>query len=422
MKGFNQFIRRHWFIIILVIIGAFLRFYRLEASLQFLGDQGRDALVLRNMLVKRDLPFIGPTTSVGSFFLGPFYYYLMAPFLWFANYNPVGPAIANALIGIITIPVIYFVTKEMLSVYAAQLATLLYTFAAVPINETRSTWNPNPMPLAVLGIVFGFFKAKKTKNPRWLYLSALSLGIALQLHYMIVFLAPFILFELINVFREKKLRKHLLIWFLIIVLMMLPLILFEFKNNFLNLTGLKYYLTKNEYGQVDFLQKFRDLKGRSEQAIGMLLGFGEPYSIFREWLTRLIWIPGLYLLFKKATIGYKTIVLWVFFTIATITFYQGRIPPYYLGFLFPAVFILVADLLTRLKGKFKIITFAFIAVFLFFNFQTLSQILTQTGNLKTVRKTASFIKKDIDDKKYQNYNLALLDGTKTTEPQVFAIF
>jgi len=417
-----KFFKKYWFLISLILLGSFLRLYRLEASLQFLGDQGRDAIVLRNMLVNKDLPFIGPTTSVGSFFLGPFYYYLMAPFLWLSNYNPVGPAIANALIGIITIPVIYFVTKEMLSVYAAQLAALLYTFAAVPINETRSTWNPNPMPLAVLGIVFGFFKAKKTKNPRWLYLSAFSLGIAFQLHYMIVLLAPFILFELINVFRQKKLRKYILVWFLIIILMMLPLILFELKNNFLNLTGLKYYLAKNEYGKVDFLQKFRDLKGRSEQVIGMLLGFGEAFSVLRVWITRIIWIPTLLLLFKKPTKGFLTISLWIFLSIISAVFYQGRIPPYYLGFLFPAVFMLTASLLSRLKGKFSLITYIFIVIFLIFNLKTINQIFSQKGNLQSVRKTASFIKKDIDDKNYQNYNLALLDGTKDYRASSFRYF
>ena len=412
LKGFNQFIQRHWFIVILVIIGAFLRLYRLEAALQFLGDQGRDAIVLRNMLVFHDLPFIGPTTSVGNFFLGPFYYYLMAPFLLLSNFNPVGPAIANAFIGIITIPVIYLVTKKMLSVYAAQLAALLYTFAAIPISQTRSTWNPNPMPLVALGIIFGFFNAKKTKKASWLYLSALSLGIALQLHYMIVFLGPFILWQLVSIFQQKKLKKFLPLWVVIIIFTMLPLILFEFKNNFINVKGILDYLNKYDSQAINIWNQFRHLKGRSEQAIGMLLGFGEPYTILREWLTRLIWLPALYLLFKKPSLGLKTITLWLFLTIVTITFFHGRIPAYYLGFIFPAVFILTAYLLSLLKAKLKLITLAFFAIFLFYNSKTLYHDLSQTGNLKSVKTTAQFIKADIDENGHLNYNLSLLDGTK----------
>jgi hypothetical protein len=46
----------------------------------FLGDEGRDALVLLRLFRNFDIPFLGPTASVGGFFLGPFYYYLIAPF------------------------------------------------------------------------------------------------------------------------------------------------------------------------------------------------------------------------------------------------------------------------------------------------------------------------------------------------------
>ena len=38
--------------------------------------------------------------------------------------------------------------------------------------------------------------------------------------------------------------------------------------------------------------------------------------------------------------------------------------------------------------------------------------LNSNGNLKSVRTTAKFIKNDIDQHNYQNYNLALLDGTR----------
>ena len=333
MEKIKKFIHQYWLIILLTTIGAVLRLYRIEASLQFLGDQGRDALILRNLWVKHDLPFIGPVTSVGSFFLGPLYYYLMAPFLLLANYNPVGPAIATAFIGIITIPVLYLITRLMLSAPAAAITSFLYTFAAIPLEQTRSAWNPNPMPLASLGIVFGFYRALKTKRFPWLLLSAFSLGVALQLHYMVVFLGPFILWQLILIFKQKSLRPSLFYWFLIIILLMFPLILFELKNNFINVRGLIEYLSKNDYARFNLGQTFKDLTGRSEQAIGMLLGFGEAFSQTRAWVSRAILLPAIYLLFKKPKLGYQTVFLWLFVSIIAIAFYRGRIPPYYLAFL-----------------------------------------------------------------------------------------
>src|SRR3990170_8908319 len=111
----GELLRRHWFIIAVTLAAAFLRFYNLSDSLQFLGDQGRDALVMYRIFSQRDLPFIGPITSVGGFYLGPLYYWFMAPFLWLGRLNPAAPALATAAIGVITIPVLYFVAKKLFS-------------------------------------------------------------------------------------------------------------------------------------------------------------------------------------------------------------------------------------------------------------------------------------------------------------------
>jgi len=42
----------------------------------FLGDEGRDVLIVYNILHGK-LTLLGPTASVGGFFLGPIYYYLV---------------------------------------------------------------------------------------------------------------------------------------------------------------------------------------------------------------------------------------------------------------------------------------------------------------------------------------------------------
>lgn len=409
-------------IIWLTLIGAILRFYRLEASLQFLGDQGRDALVMFNMLVHHDLPFIGPVTSVGGFFLGPLYYYLMAPFLWLFKFNPAGPAYATTMIGVLTIPAIYFVAKKMLSKSAAKYTAIFYAFGAIPIIETRGAWNPNPMPLASLGTVFGLYQALKTNQPHWLWLSAFSLGTALQFHYMIVFLAPFLLYQLILIFKKTALRKHLISWVLILILMLLPLILFELKNNFLNVKGLLAYLTKDEYRHLDFWQKIKNLRGRSEEVIGMILGFGRTTTIIRTWITRaILLLTGLFL-FKKPSFGFKTIVFWILLSILGLAFYYGGIPPYYLAFLFPAVFMLIGEILSRFKGKAVLFSLTFAVLFTVYNLPKIWEALSSNGNLRSVKKTAAFIKKDIDQHNYQNYNLALLDGTQDYPAHSFRYF
>src|SRR3990167_5271282 len=95
-------------LILILIIAAFMRLYKIADYMTFLGDEGRDVLVVYNILHGK-LTLLGPTSSVGGFFLGPIYYYFMAPFLLLFNYNPVGPAVMVALFGVATVGLIYFV-------------------------------------------------------------------------------------------------------------------------------------------------------------------------------------------------------------------------------------------------------------------------------------------------------------------------
>ncbi len=93
---------RLWLVLILTL-AAFLRFYRLPEYLQFLGDEGRDVLVVMHMIVHHQWTLLGPTASVGGFYTGPIYYYFMLPFLWLSHLDPVGPAVMAALFGLATV-------------------------------------------------------------------------------------------------------------------------------------------------------------------------------------------------------------------------------------------------------------------------------------------------------------------------------
>ena len=89
----TDFIKANWLLITILLIGSFLRLYKISAYMTFLGDEGRDVLVVRNLLVHFDPILIGPGTSVGNMYLGPLYYYFMAPFLLLSGFSPVGPAV-----------------------------------------------------------------------------------------------------------------------------------------------------------------------------------------------------------------------------------------------------------------------------------------------------------------------------------------
>src|SRR5258708_4785831 len=171
-------------LIAILLIGAFVRLYKIDGYMTFLGDEGRDVIIVRRLLIEHHPPLIGPGTSIGNMYLGPAYYYMMAIPLLVANFNPVGPAIFIALLGIITIFFVWYVTrqwfaktstseKELLNV-GALVAAFLYAISPVIIIYSRSSWNPNIMPFFSLLTVYGMWRVWQKKELKWLIIAAIN--------------------------------------------------------------------------------------------------------------------------------------------------------------------------------------------------------------------------------------------------------
>ena len=109
----------------------------------------------------------------------------MAPWLWLAGYDPVGPAVAVAWLGVITVPLLYVVGKKFVEPTAAFLATLLYATAPYVLAYTRFSWNPNPAPVVTLGMMYAGYRAWKGSAWWWLGV-VLGWLIIIQLHYVLL--------------------------------------------------------------------------------------------------------------------------------------------------------------------------------------------------------------------------------------------
>ena len=125
-----------WYCLILLVIlflGAFLRLYRINEYMTFLGDEGRDMLVVKRMIVDHKFTLLGPITSVGSMYMGPVYYYMMVPFLWLWHLDPVGPAVMVALFGVATIFLVYLTGATFFHPQVGLVASALYAISRLPI-------------------------------------------------------------------------------------------------------------------------------------------------------------------------------------------------------------------------------------------------------------------------------------------------
>lgn len=345
-------------------LGSFLRFYRLRTLMIYLGDEGRDMMIVKDILDGVNFPLIGPPTSVGKLFLGPIYYYFIAPFVWLFRMDPVGPAVFVALLSVLTIPLIYLTGKNFFNNKTGLFAVSLYTTSPLIVEFSRSSWNPNPMPFFTLLLMLGLFYWQKTKKAKFLYLAVVSFGIMLQLHYMPILMTPFLFFIIYYLGKKAKNKKQFLFSFLILVFLLSPLFLFDLRHNFCNTKGL-LDIIKDRSGQgfnlFDLLSRTRD---RLRHLFSMLLNFSE-----REWKTNLIVLAVLFFStidwFKQKNVTRIVVYGWIIWGFLAVGLYRSSVYPHYLGFLFPFPFLLLGNILKIIFDK-KIWT-NFLSLILFFS-------------------------------------------------------
>lgn len=243
-----------WVLMALVIlISAFTHLYRIDQTFIFNNDEGRDALIAYRMIDTKRPVLLGPETSVGNMYLGPFYYYLMVPPLLLAKLNPVGPAIMVALLGIATTVLLIFLGKKNGSLTSGLVAGIFYALSPIMVHYSRSSWNPNVIPFFITIILLVV-----PLKSMWLsFVFGALTGAIFQLHYVALVIPVLLyLWQLYSNYKEHKLVQFLTRTTPIIILgffaTTLPFWLFELRHEFVNLNAFFTYLfEKSQISSVD---------------------------------------------------------------------------------------------------------------------------------------------------------------------------
>jgi predicted membrane-bound mannosyltransferase len=361
----------HWLVVIAVLVGAFFRIYNSSETVQFLGDQGRDALIVSRMFKELDPVFIGPVTSVGNMYLGPLYYYFMLPFLMLSYPSPMGPVWAVIGLSIVTIFLMYCWGSKMIGERGAVVAAWLIAFSATIVEYSRFSWNPNPTPLVMLAMVYATFLAVRKNVWYWVVVFGLF-GILIQLHYLTLITAGGAgVVWLLTAWEKRNDRRALSKLGLatgagiaVVVLLMLPLILFDIRYDFLNAQAfLKLFTTEEAFTEsVSFAERFRSLGTlfveRSEYLlVSVLFGTAGSDGLARSsgiavLLTLLAVVGYVWKKSAQKTRQVVSIILAYFgVSILGISVYRHAVYDHYILFLIPLVVMLYAVLAEWLLKK-----------------------------------------------------------------------
>lgn len=343
-------------LLVILLVTAFLRFYRLDQYMTFLGDEGRDALMIKRILTTYDIPLIGPPTSIGNMYLGPLYYYMMSLPMAIFWLSPVSAAGMVALIGTLTVGLIYYLGRVWFGRISAIIASLLYAISPVTIIYSRSSWNPNPTPFFALLCILGLYKLHQTRNFLWFVLVGASFAASLQMHYLALILLPVIvilyLYEVISDKRQKINTKNLklgtILGIVVFLILMSPLLVFDLKHNFINYKAFTTFFFEDRTTTVN-LNIFNTLDRiwpiYQHNFIGRFLTGENP------WLTFLTSILILFpIILIRTSWPYLALYVWLVVGILGLALYKQSIYDHYLGFLNPSAFILLGSLVNIIRG------------------------------------------------------------------------
>ncbi|MCK4588616.1 glycosyltransferase family 39 protein [Candidatus Woesebacteria bacterium] len=372
---------------IILLIGAFFRLYRIGEYMTFLGDEGRDVIIVRRLLVNFDPILIGPGTSIGDMYLGPLYYYMMAPALLLAMFSPVGPAVQIALLAVVTIFLVWWVGREWFGKIAGLIAAGLYAVAPTVIIYSRSSWNPNIMPFFALLIIYAIWRFWQHNEWKWLIVVSISFAFVLQSHYLGLLLAPvvglFWFFSMRKVWKNKKLKlvafRSSLISAAIFSFLMSPLIIFDARHGWRNFASMKKFFTERQTTisarPWNALPKawpnFVQINTR------LIAGHNETVGLWVSVAIVALLICLVLFKWKKLSTRlhavYFLLLAWFGFALLGLGVYKQHVYDHYYGFFFAAPFLLIGGLIENMtKGwrnrKLAIIGLVFVGL-VFVNLQ-----------------------------------------------------
>ncbi|MDP1743519.1 MAG: glycosyltransferase family 39 protein, partial [Candidatus Amesbacteria bacterium] len=389
---------------LILLIAGFTRMYKIDQYMTFLGDEGRDAMVVRDMVIGKKFTLLGPGTSVGNMYLGPLYYYMMVPSLALFGLSPVGPAVAVALLGVATVGLLWWWGRQLFGRTSALLISIAYSLSPTIIIYSRSSWNPNIMPFFALLAMYGIWKVWKFGYWRWLVISAVSLAFVLNSHYLGLLLIPVILlfvFLAYQKFKNSKTNLYFLISIFSFIILMSPLLFFDLRHDFMNFKSIKLFFTDRQTTvNLKVYKAIPNLWTIWEMIISsMLVAKNNLYTL----ATSIMVIMGFgWVLKSKVSKDFWLVVTWLLSGLMGLGLYKQHIYDHYFGFLYPAIFLLLGYVFSKLN---KHLAFGIVLFLIIVNLQSNPLRYPPNNQWRNTKETADFI---IIKSGGEPFNLALL--------------
>jgi 4-amino-4-deoxy-L-arabinose transferase-like glycosyltransferase len=219
-------------LVLILLLGAFLRMYHLSDWLHFELDQARDAKVIVAAIDNGigNLPLLGPRAGGTFLRLGPGFYYMEYLGALVFGSTPGGLAVPIALFSIASIAVFFFLMRRYFKTTLTLGLTMLFSVSAFMVLYGRFAWNPNPLPFFLMLGMYALLRSvdhEEVYKERWFIISAFLLTLATHLHFLAFVVLPVIVGAFLLIKRARFSWKTWLAVGAVVAMLYMPMVFNE---------------------------------------------------------------------------------------------------------------------------------------------------------------------------------------------------
>ncbi len=365
--------KKNYIILIFILsLAAFLRLYRLPEMASFDFDQEYAANFAYNVLRVYPIQLIGQGLSVEGLFMGPWYFYYLVPFFAVTNLHPLGGVIGSVILSLFIILTYFLVGKSLFGIKAGIIAAFIRSLLSTEMGNDLSMAPAYASELIVLITWVLFYKYWQGQT-KYLLILGFVFGLYTSIH-PILFPFYFVFLTLLILKRKLPDIKYLFLSVFAFILPIVPLIIFEYLHNFLEVKRLAELFSTSpaEGGRTYEIIKYLSLNAGEPQRI-LNLNFIPEQFFTILFLTIIIILAFKGVGFWKDKFHKYFLFIAYFVFLIYYTFFPTHVPEYYFqGLTTLAILYIPANLALMVKHRLlRILLIIIIINFTFVNIQSL---------------------------------------------------
>jgi len=221
---------RYLLIFSILALGIFFEVINRRAF-NYAHDNDLASWIVKDILVNRHLRLVGQQTSVTGVFIGPLFYYLQIPFYVLGRGDPVYIPFLTAILGTFTVFSFYYVFGKIFNRKVGIIGSLIYAVSQMIVFCDREVVPTMPVMLWTVWYLFDLYLIYKGDQKNGFMLFAVLVALVWHINLALYIITPLALLSWL--LSKKKMEwKCLFRGVLVLLVLNLPLIIFEARHNF----------------------------------------------------------------------------------------------------------------------------------------------------------------------------------------------